>query len=247
MPVPKGGLAQHYGMNADDYFEHHDVNTKSEGALSLLRRAGELTGGKGRLLDIGSGRGELLSVAQLEGWTPVGIEPSPSFAEHAMKHSGAEIRCMPVEECGFDTGSFDVVVLSAVLEHLYNPDQTISEVSRILRAGGALFLDVPNELGLYFRVGNLYQRSRGRNWVVNTAPTFSPFHVFGFSPRSLRALLSKHKLKPRDWRVYPGEAMVPSRGGPIGACESIAAKAVTALSKIGSLGTYIETWAAKSG
>jgi SAM-dependent methyltransferase len=247
MPVPIGGLAQHYGMNADDYFEHHDVDTKSLAASSLLRRAEELTGGKGRLLDIGTGRGELLLAARLEGWEPVGIEPSASFAEHTMKHSSLEIRSMAVEECGFDSNNFDVVVLSAVLEHLYNPDQTIREVSRILRPGGALFLDVPNEVGLYFRVGNLYQRLRGRDWVVNTAPTFSPFHVFGFSPRSLRALLSKHNLKPRDWRVYPGEAMVPSRGGAIGELERIAANAITTLSKIGSLGTYIETWAVKSG
>lgn len=246
MPVPAGGLEQHYGVLPDDYFQNHDVDTKGASAASLLSRAEELTGGRGRLLDIGAGRGDLLREAVQAGWTVTGIEPSSSFAEHAARYSGAEIKREAVERCGFAEGSFDVVILGAVLEHLYNPNETVREIARILRTGGALFVDVPNEEGLYFRVGNLYQKLRRRDWVVNTAPTFSPFHLFGFGPRSLRALLGKHGLKPRDWRVYGGRAMVPAHGGVVGAAEQLAAHAVTALSNMGSLGTYIETWAIKT-
>ncbi|HEY0384773.1 MAG TPA: hypothetical protein VGC64_02120, partial [Pyrinomonadaceae bacterium] len=86
---------------------------------------------------------------------------------------------------------------------------------------------------------------RRRDWVVNVAPTFSPFHLFGFSPRSLRALLAKHGLEPRDWRIYGGRAMLRAHGGAIGVAEELAARAITALSQLGSLGTYIETWAIK--
>ena len=245
MPFPLGGLEQHYGVEADEYFEHHQLNDKNVSAIRLLRQAEELAGGKGNLLDIGAGRGELLRAARNAGWEVEGIEPSSRFTKVAASYSGAMIRSEPVERCGFPSGSFDCVVLGAVLEHLYNPDETIGEISRILRKGGVLFLDVPNENGLYFKIGNLYQKLRGRDWVVNTAPTFSPFHIFGFSPRSLRALLTKHGLEPLRWRVYPGRAMVPSRSGIAGRLESAAAHAVTALSRLGSLGTYIETWAIK--
>ena len=243
MPVPVGGIEQHYGVLPDDYFQNHDIDLKGQAAEGILKRAEELTGGRGRLLDIGAGRGELLRAAKEMGWSATGIEPSSSFADFATKHSGAEIRREPVESCGFADESFDVVILGAVLEHLYNPDETIKEIARILRTGGALFVDVPNEQGLYFRIGNLYQKARGRKWVVNLAPTFSPFHVFGFSPRSLRALLAKHGLRPKDWRVYGGQAMVPERGGLVGSLERLAANAVTAASNIGEQGTYIETWA----
>lgn len=245
MPVPARGLDQHYSLPPAEYFVHHDIDKKGDAAVGLLRTAEELIGGKGLLLDIGAGRGELLKAAKQKGWKVVGIEPSANFAEYAAHHSGAEIRRQPVELCGFEENSFDAVVLSAVLEHLYSPDQTIKEISRILRRGGALFVDVPNESGLYFLMGNIYQRARRRDWVVNLAPTFSPFHVFGFGPRSLRALLRKHGLKTERWRVYAGRAVVPARGGFVGLLEQQAAHAVTALSKIGSLGTYIETWAIK--
>lgn len=246
MPVPTGGLEQHYGVLPDDYFQNHDIGTKGIAAAGMLRHAEELTGGRGRLLDIGAGRGELLREAVQGGWTATGIEPSSSFADYAGRYSGAEIKREPIERCGFSDDAFDVVILGAVLEHLYQPDETVREIARILRVGGALFVDVPNEEGLYFRVGNLYQKLRRRDWVVNTAPTFSPFHLFGFGPRSLRALLVKHGLQPRDWRIYGGRAMVPAHGGLIGAMERGAANAVTALSNMGSLGTYIETWAIKS-
>jgi SAM-dependent methyltransferase len=245
MPLPAGGLAQHYEIEPDGYFQQHDAGKKAEGARALLAQAERLAGGKGRVLDIGSGRGEVLVAAREAGWEAVGVEPSPTFADYAARRSGAEVRREPVERCGFAPDSFDAVILGAVLEHLYNPDETIREVVRVLRPGGALFVDVPNESGLYFRLGNLYQRLRGRDWCVNLAPTFEPFHVFGFDRRSLRALLARHGLSVREWRVYGGQAMVPDRGGVAGALEQLAARAVTAASNLGGLGTYIETWAVK--
>lgn len=246
MPIPTGGLDQHYDVDADDYFQHHDCGTKTTDAQALLAEAELLCGRKGRLLDIGSGRGEMLRAAVGEGWEATGIEPSPKFAKYAAEYSGATVTQKPVEECRFESESFDVVVLGAVLEHLYRPDDTIREIARVLRKGGALFVDVPNEAGLYFRVGNFYQLIRGRNWVVNLAPTFPPFHLFGFSPRSLRALLAKHNLKPARWRVYGGRAMVPSKAGVVAKVEQTGANLITALSEFGSLGTYIETWAIRS-
>ncbi len=245
MPVPVGGLEQHYNEPPDEYFHNHEPERKSSAAVAFLRRAEELTMGKGRLLDVGAGRGEFLRAALREGWDSVGIEPSEAFARHAEKYSGAVVRREPIEHCNFEDEAFDVVILSAVLEHLYQPNDTLREISRVLRPGGALFVDVPNEEGLYFRVGNFYQRLRGRDWVVNTAPTFSPFHLFGFGPRSLRKLLHKHHMRPTDWRVYPGESMVPAHGNSIAKLERLAAKAVTAASSVGELGTYIETWAIK--
>jgi SAM-dependent methyltransferase len=245
MPVPAGGLGQHYALDPEEYFRHHDPTEKVAASRGRLQHAERLAGGKGRVLDIGAGRGELLKAAAEEGWEAVGVEPSAPFAEFAARWTGAKVVCEPVEQCDFEAGEFDAVILGAVLEHLYNPDETIAAVSRVLRPGGVLFVDVPNEQGLYFRVGNLYQRLRRRDWTVNLAPTFEPYHVFGFGPRSLRALLSKHGLAVRDWRVYGGQSWVPDRGGLLGKIEQLAARGVSALSDVGGLGTYIETWAVK--
>lgn len=245
MPRPAAGLGQHYEVDADEYFKMHDKQSRIEGAALLISRAEQILGRKGKLLDVGVGRGEILVVAGDRGWECEGVEPSETFANYAKERTGKKIWQKAVEDTEIADESFDVVILAAVLEHLYDPDRVMQKISRILRPGGLLFLDVPNEAGLYFRLGNLYQRFRGRKWCVNLAPTFSPFHVFGFSPKSLRKLLGKYDLKPKDWKVYGGTSFVPSKGGFSGAIESSASKVVTAISEFGEMGTYIETWAEK--
>jgi SAM-dependent methyltransferase len=245
MPVPEKGLAQHYEIDPDHFFQHHDLEGKAPGKRLMIARAEQLIGRKGRLLDIGAGRGELLREACDAGWSAVGLEPSAAFADFAERHSGAEIIRATLEQCNFPDASFDAVILAAVLEHLYNPDEVIREIARVLRPGGALFLDVPNEQGLYFRVGNLYQRLMGRDWTVHLAPTFEPFHLFGFNDRALRKLLTKHGLTVRDWHVYGGRSLVPRRNGLVSYFEQRASQFITALSNLGGMGTYIETWVVK--
>lgn len=246
MPVPVDGLGQHYDVDADEYFQSHDKDDKLVGAHALIAKAEMLLGGKGKLLDVGIGRGEVLTAATERGWECEGVEPSATFADYAEKRTGSKIWREPIEDSNIPDGDFDVVILAAVLEHLYNPDTIIEKISRILKPGGLLYLDVPNERGLYFKIGNLYQRLRGRDWCVNLAPTFAPFHVFGFTPKSLRRLLNKHGLSPNEWQVYGGTSLLSSRGGLAGFIESSASKMVTAISNIGEMGTYIETWARKT-
>lgn len=246
MPFPKRGLGQHYDVPADEYFKAHDTDGRMVGARTLIEKAEELLGHKGKLLDVGVGRGETLMAAVELDWDCEGVEPSQTFADYAEKRTGAKIWRAPIEDSQIPDDEYDAIILAAVLEHLYDPDAIIGRISRALKTGGVLYLDVPNEAGLYFKIGNAYQRLRGRDWCVNLAPTFEPFHIIGFSPRSLKKLLSKHGLKPKDWRVYGGTSLVPSRGGLIGSIESLASKGVTAISNLGEMGTYIETWAVKS-
>jgi 2-polyprenyl-3-methyl-5-hydroxy-6-metoxy-1,4-benzoquinol methylase len=245
MPLPVGGLSQHYDVEADDYFAAHDKQKKLESAAKLIAQAEEILGRTGRLLDVGVGRGEILIAAKDLGWVIEGVEPSEMFAEYAEKRIGAKVWRKPIEECDLPECEYDVVILSAVLEHLYNPDEVIKNISRALKSGGLLYLDVPNEKGLFFKVGNLYQKIRRRDWCVNLAPTFSPFHIFGFSPKPLRALLKKYGFEPKVWTVYGGTSLVSSKGGVTGLIESYASQLVTAISNLGEMGTYIETWAVK--
>ena len=245
MPVPVRGLEQHYSVDADQYFEYHKSDVRSETAQILIREAEEFLGRKGKLLDVGTGRGENILCAKERGWDVAGVEPSEGFAAYAEKASGVKIRREPVEKCGFADGEFDVVMLSAVLEHLYNPDEVVAEISRITKRGGLFYLDVPNERGLFFRVGNLYQKIRGTNWSVNLSPTFTPFHIFGFSPKSVKMMLAKHGFGIKKMGVYGGISLVPNGNGIRGKIESQAARAITAVSNYGNLGTYIIGWAVK--
>ena len=43
----------------------------------------------------------------------------------------------------FSDGEFDAVLTSEVLEHVFNPDEFLSEINRVLRDDGVLLLTVP--------------------------------------------------------------------------------------------------------
>lgn len=50
----------------------------------------------------------------------------------------------------------------------------------------------------------------GSQTVLNLSPTFSPFHVYGFSRRALEALLGKHGFVIEDRSVWAAPRV---RGG----------------------------------
>jgi 2-polyprenyl-3-methyl-5-hydroxy-6-metoxy-1,4-benzoquinol methylase len=171
-----------------DYFRIHDPERKRQAGRHLAVTAESLLGRKGSILELGCGRGELLEGARDEGWMVCGIEMTPDFA------AGAETRGVTVERSPVETAvslerQFDVILFAAILEHLYRPADVLRRARRALPIGGLIFIDVPNEASLVMTLGNLYMRIRGRDWCVNLSPTFSPFHVVGFTPDSLRHVL----------------------------------------------------------
>jgi SAM-dependent methyltransferase len=60
-------------------------------------------------------------------------------------HQG--FRCEDLARQTFDDGSFDLVITQDVLEHLLEPTQAFSEISRTLRPGGAHVFTVPWHCG----------------------------------------------------------------------------------------------------
>ena len=95
-----------------------------------------------RLLDIGCGyNAPLLRAVEPYVREAVGIDPSaPSIEGPRLRTVRATFEsAMP-----FGAGSFDIVTMLAVLEHLSNPEQVISEIARVLRPGGQLVLTVPS-------------------------------------------------------------------------------------------------------
>jgi SAM-dependent methyltransferase len=246
MPIPTGGAQALYDLDADSYFVNHDVGYRDQVAPALVREAEARAGRRGRLLEIGSGRGEVLKAAASDGWDVLGLEPSARFAAVARAHApGVDLRETDLLRANLPSGVFDAVILQAVLEHLHNPAEVIAEVARVLAPGGVFYADVPNELGLYAQAGNAYQRLRGRDWVVNLSPTFTPFHVFGYSVRSLRALYARHGLEPLRFVVRGGQTSLARGKGVVAGLEHAAASLVTTIANAVGAGTYIASWAQK--
>ena len=188
---------------AEEYFQLHSSEQRVKNGESLADYAESIIGKPGRMLELGCGRGELLAGAANRGWTVYGVEMTENYAQVA-ESRGVLVERSSIQQSKLLDQTYDVILMAAILEHLYDPFETLKKVRDALRPGGLVFIDVPNELSLTMCIGNLYMRAQGKDAVVNLSPTFSPFHVVGFSPASLRRALSAagfrvHTLETPKW------------------------------------------------
>lgn len=131
----------------------------------------------GSILDIGSGLGLFLSEFKRRGWQTLGTEISPDMVKYARRTYGLRILAGDLLHLKIQQ-SFDVVTLNNVLEHLYQPRQTLIKVHKLLKPHGLLVIVVPN-------IGSLGHLVFGRYWY-HLQPGR---HMYHFSPATLTRLL----------------------------------------------------------
>ncbi len=111
-----------------------------------------------RVLNVGCGRGEIVLHAAIQGADAVGID----YAEEAVRIAAeslalapedvrrrASVRLMNARVLEFDADSFDVALMSDIVEHLYPPElaEALRETCRVLKPGGRLIVHTsPNRL-----------------------------------------------------------------------------------------------------
>ncbi|MDP1713557.1 MAG: class I SAM-dependent methyltransferase [Anaerolineales bacterium] len=132
------------------------------------------------VLDIGCGGGLFLSKLQQEGAVTTGIELSDTRAHYAKTNHGLEIFKRPIEADPWKEhhGSFDVVTLWDVLEHVNFPFSTLQSAANMLKSGGILLIDTPCRDAFYHRMGEFtYWLSRGQ--YPTFLNTMYSSHMFG--------------------------------------------------------------------
>ncbi len=148
-PMPTSEeLTAHYQREAYFHGEssqgYREYTAMRKALLPLFRRRigqiNTLLPQKGRLLDFGCAAGYFLEVAQQQGWEVAGVELSAQMAALARErlHAPVENTLNAVE------GTFDVITLWEVIEHLPQPVHTLTELHRRLRPHGVLMLSTPN-------------------------------------------------------------------------------------------------------
>jgi len=114
-----------------------------------------LPGGDGReLLDVGCNWGRWTIAATRAGWRPTGIDLAKKSVGAARRVAGqlgveAEYVVADARELPFDDGSFAAVFSYSVLQHLAKEDvpRVVSEIGRVLRPGGIVWIEMPNARG----------------------------------------------------------------------------------------------------
>jgi len=98
---------------------------------------------EGKLLDYGCGTGDFIRFMQNAGWQCSGYEPDPDARETATQNTGANISGQDGLE-NLEHGQFDCITLWHVLEHVYEPGNTIEHLLKLLKPGGVILFALPN-------------------------------------------------------------------------------------------------------
>ncbi len=137
----------------------------------------------GKILEIGSSTGLMLSLFAKAGWDVTGVEISSSASDFAIK-KGIKTFKQPFEKIDFREEKFDVVIMNHTLEHLENPIEVISNINKILNIGGLLLIDVPN-------FDSFWAKLLKMNW-----PMLLPEeHLWHFTKKALSLALEEHGFK----------------------------------------------------
>ena len=137
-----------------------------------------------RILEIGSATGGQLKVLKDNGYSNVtGLAPSPVCAETAQRLHGIHVICASLNDLASAETSYDLIILSNVLEHIRELKPALSRCRDLLHSAGLLFIQVPNSL----------QFAR---WQDAPFQQFSTEHINFFSPVSLKNLLMKAGFLP---------------------------------------------------
>lgn len=102
-----------------------------------------------KILDVGAGEGLLLSLLHELGHECCALDFADSAANYPEIYRDKSIHFVvcnvEVDDFPFPDCSFDAVVCCQVLEHFtHSPLKAISEIRRVLKAGGMVEIDVPN-------------------------------------------------------------------------------------------------------
>lgn len=117
-------------------------------------------------LDVGSGHGDLINLLR-ERYAIASTACDYTDTLMQLNDVPVKVANLNVDKLPFADNSFNIVTCTEVIEHLEHYRETIREMHRVLRPGGALVLTTPNILNL---------KSRIRFLIFGFHNLFGPLH-----------------------------------------------------------------------
>ena len=182
------GEAEGYTPEAFSVMHKSEVAAQYDHSLDSFGTL--LTGTSRSLFDFGCARGAFITRAKARGWKVAGYEPTERLADAARELGVGPIYSNRVlEDVSVENASIDVVHCAHVLEHLADPLHAIRWMSRVLKPGGILSVQVPNQFDdALWPI--LHRRRINRTKHLG----YNVHHLQFFTLRSLRAAVEPHGL-----------------------------------------------------
>jgi SAM-dependent methyltransferase len=209
-------------IDFDGYFETQDLGDGSQereywdaAHAAIYADFGRryLRGGSGTLLDVGAGLGFFVKHVResYPEWEPHGSEISARAVEFA--NSELQLPTMVagrVQDGPWAPGTFDLITLWDVIEHLADPDGMLQHLGALLKPRGRLFLHTPN-INVQLPKAKLKRLRRGMDPKRNYLEARD--HLHDYAPATMRTLLARNGFtQVRFIHLRPLQAVGGGRG-----------------------------------
>lgn len=191
------GAEENYFGNAQTYYQearlifngkkkhHRDRNYEYE-----LREIKKIKS-SGSLLDIGTNMGFFLRKAREFGFETEGVEPSPALSKIAREQFNLKIRNSFFEGSDFTPGSFDIITMIDVFEHVTTPHKVLQSARMVLKDDGIICIKVPN--GNYNLLKMKLAQMTGKQAQFDVFDSCE--HVAHYTSHTMRAMLKANQLQ----------------------------------------------------
>lgn len=206
-PVPVD-IQDHYGIPPEEYWKESYFKVDENYFKSNIELAKSFLHFKNGMiaLDIGAGLGKAMIALERAGFDTYGFEPSIPFYERAISQMGRDpqkLKLSKIEDVNYEAETFDFITFGAVLEHLYNPSESILKAMSWLKPNGIIHIEVPSSDWLIGKFLNMYYKLKRTDYVTNLSPMHDPFHLYEFGLKSfqIHANLHNYHLEHHSYSV----------------------------------------------
>jgi len=212
-PIPND-LQDHYGIPPKDYWkDEYFIENKDyfKKEIEVLEKIMKVSVGM-KSLDIGAGLGKQMIALADAGFDAHGFEPSKPFYRQAiskMKIDPTKLKLGMIEELEYPDNYFDFISFGAVLEHLYDPANSINRAMKWLKPTGILHIEVPSSKWLVGKIINFYYKIKMTDYVGNISPMHEPFHLYEFGLKSFEKHAKKNNYEIAFHEYYVCQTFLP--------------------------------------
>jgi 2-polyprenyl-3-methyl-5-hydroxy-6-metoxy-1,4-benzoquinol methylase len=139
---------------------------------------------RGRLLDIGCGKGSFLVKLLKCGYDAYGVDSYDGILNIIPKELQSRVKNSSFLNIKFPDEFFDIIVMKQVLEHLPKSNMVIREIHRILKKDGLVYVEVPN-------FNCMESKLFGKYWYNLEIPR----HLYQFSKKTLKKIFKKNDFR----------------------------------------------------
>jgi SAM-dependent methyltransferase len=142
----------------------------------------------------------VLHLARRDGWTVHGVELFPEQATLVRETLGLDVEAADLDSYHGTPASWDVVILTHVLEHLSDPVGALRKIRDLLKPAGIGVLEFPNIDALDALVRRFLRRTHLHRHRY--PPDYVPGHVQEFCHASFALAAERAGLLLEHWETY---------------------------------------------